>query len=140
MKKPFIFLLIILLLSLFIHQLFTKNIKEGYEGYEGYQGPSVIQVDVKREGGAGQNNLVYQNAGKIKQQEKTITDFQSSMENEIKDLSDRVTAFQKVIRTNTTDISNNAIAIRSTTREIHSSAKAKQASMNKAAGDMDTKK
>ena len=137
MKKPFIFLLIILLLSLFVHRLFTKNVKEGYEGYEG---PSVIQVDVKREGGAHQNNLVYQNAGKIKQQEKTITDFQSSMENEIKDLSDRVTAFQKVIRTNATDISNNAIAIRSTTREINSSAKAKQASMNKAAGDMDTKK
>jgi len=137
MKKPFIFLLIILLLSLFVHRLFTKNVKEGYEGYEG---PSVIQVDVKREGGAHQNNLVYQNAGKIKQQEKTITDFQSSMENEIKDLSDRVTAFQKVIRTNATDISNNAIAILSTTREIHTAAKLNQASMNKAACCMDTKK
>ena len=121
MKKPFIFLLIVLMVSLFLNHLLKKKIRENFNS-EGSQ----------------QNNLVYQNAGQIRQQEKTITDFQTAMDNEIKDLSDRVTAFKKKIRTNATDISNNTVAIHSTTTQIKSSAKAKEAKMDKASGDMST--
>jgi len=140
MKKAFMLLLIVLMISLLLNHFFSWTVKENFSDSGDSEStssmPGSIQVDIN----SGQHNLVYQNAGEIKQQEKTITDFQSSAENAIKDLSDRVTAFQKVISKNTTDISNNAVAIRSTTRQIKSAAAAKEQKMNKAAGDMNTKK
>jgi len=96
MKKPFMFLLIVLMVGLVLNHLFTQKIGENFDN-------GVIQVDINSD----QNNLVYQNAGEIKQQEKTITDFQAAIDNEIKDLTDRVTAFQKIILTNTTNIATN---------------------------------
>ena len=133
MKKPFIFLLIVLILSLLLVHFFTHNIRENFngdgDGDSGSQIPGVIKVDINSD----QNNLVYQNAGTIKQQEKTITDFETSMENEIKDLSDRVNAFLKTIQTNTTNIGKNTSAIHSTTSNIHEQASAKEAQLDKAA-------
>ena len=63
MKKSFIFLLIVLMVSLFLNHLFKKKIRENFNS-----------------GGSQQNNQIYQNAGKIKQQEKTIADFQTAMD------------------------------------------------------------
>ena len=109
MKKAFMLLLIVLMISLLLNHFFSWTVKENFSDSGDSEStssmPGSIQVDIN----SGQHNLVYQNAGEIKQQEKTITDFQSSAENAIKDLSDRVTAFQKVISKNTTDISNKNI-------------------------------
>ena len=123
------FLLIVLMVGLVLNHLFTQKIGENFDN-------GVIQVDINSD----QNNLVYQNAGEIKQQEKTITDFQAAIDNEIKDLTDRVTAFQKIILTNKTNIGKNATAIRSSTREIKTAAQAKQAKLDKAGSGMDASK
>ena len=150
MIKPLIFLLIVLVISLILYHYLTGNIRENLSPNiqisepppnihitdPPTQIPGVIQIDIN----SAQDNLVYQNAGKIKQQEKNVSDFQTAMENQIKSLSDHVTAFQKVILKNATDISNNAIAIRSSTREIKSAAAAKQAKLDKAGSSMDASK
>ena len=141
MIKPLIFLLIVLVISLILYHYLTGNIRENLSpniqiSEPPTQIPGVIQIDIN----SAQDNLVYQNAGKIKQQEKNVSDFQTAMENQIKSLSDHVTAFQKVILKNATDISNNAIAIRSSTREIKSAAAAKQAKLDKAGSSMDASK
>jgi len=127
-------LLIVLVVSLILNHFLTGNIRENFD--ESIQMPGVIQVDIN----SSQDNLVYQNAGKIKQQEKNVSDYQTAMETQIKSLSDHVTAFQKVILKNATDISNNAIAIRSSTREIKTAAAAKQAKLDKASSGMGSSK
>ena len=90
MRKAFTFLLIVLMISLILYHYLRVTTKENFNGSNPNINisepptkiPGVIQVDINSD----QHNLVYQNAGEIKQQEKTITDFQSAMENAIKDL------------------------------------------------------
>ena len=121
--KPFLFLLIVLLMGLLLSHFFRSKIKEGLDTSEKSE-CSASQLD--------QNDLVYKNAGIIQQQDKTISDFQASVEDEIKDLSDRVTSFHKTITKNATDISNNTMSIKSTIRKSVSKNKAKQAEVAKA--------
>jgi hypothetical protein len=121
--KPFLFLLIVLLMGLLLSHFFRSKIKEGLDTSEKSE-CSASQLD--------QNDLVYKNAGIIQQQDKTISDFQASVEDEIKDLSDRVTSFHKTITKNATDISNNTMSIKATIRKSVSKNKAKQAEVAKA--------
>ena len=54
MKKPFIFLLIVLILSLLLVHFFTHNIRENFNGDgDGSQIPGVIKVEINSD----QNNL-----------------------------------------------------------------------------------